>query len=49
MNTEQLKPVQVMMTGDVARSLVAANARNLSRSAWIRALIESALRDEAMT
>jgi hypothetical protein len=38
------KVVSVVLTDDLAaRSLDAANARDLSRSAWIRSLIESAL------
>ena len=38
------KAVSVVLTGDLAaRSLEAANAQGLSRSAWLRSLITSAL------
>jgi len=44
MDNTQFKTFAVMLTDDLAaRSLAAANARGLSRSAWLRLLIESAL------
>jgi len=47
MSDEQLKRVMVVLTEDLAeRSIEAANARGLSRSAWLRMLIESALDTE---
>jgi hypothetical protein len=44
MDNEQRKNVMIVMPGDLARrSIEAANARGLSRSAWLRQLIEQAL------
>lgn len=44
MSSDQPKVVQVVLTEDLAaRSLAAANSRGLSRSAWLRQLVQSAL------
>ena len=46
MNDEQ-QVITVVLTRDLARrSLARANARGLSRSAWLRALIGAALEGE---
>jgi hypothetical protein len=41
-----MKLVNVVLTRDLAeRSLLAANARGMSRSAWLRLLVEQALHE----
>jgi hypothetical protein len=50
MNDDHPKSVMVVLTKDLARrSLAVANAAGLSRSAWLRHVIESALDREGTT